>query len=871
MILVAAFFTALIVSMLYPISLHPGSMLFDRADSSIFTWIISWDIEKFLAGTRGFFSPNIFWPYPDVFMDHTISCALLAAPVYLLTRNPVLAWNTVVICSFIFCGLGAYLLAFRFTPSRSAALVAGIIFAYCPWRYAHIPHPLLSIQWLPFTLLFLHRTLDNPRWRDALLFGFFFTLQALCSFYLAAMTGIAALTVFVSELAVRKLRVPTGAWIRLSVAGILSLALIAPAMMPYFRVAKAQGFKRSELVVRQLSSDPRDYLMAPPWNRLYKNSSVVFHNPYSPSQLENWRFPGALAAALVLLGLWLGMSNTDASRGSSGFLGRGKLAAGQSIYLALAVTAFILSLGPKLHFWGSEVGGKKLPLYLPYEYLYRYLPGFGALRSPNRFAFIFMMAVAVLAAFGLAALEKKIKGRAGRAALASVFVCGIVAEYFSSPVPHQDVPRREFIPEVYKWLAKQPPDAVIAELPQYTYWPSLIDGYYAPPGFGAYDPLGFAYMYYSIFHNFQPTINGPTGYIPPSRPFIWNVMLDFPSPESINLLRYLAVQLVVVHTGSYPGDDGKTLAQKADALESDLKLEGVFGPDRVYRVLNPGAKDGLGKLDRLRIASAHLPARIRLGSDADFCLELKAGGEWPVMSFRLIEANAMVTERSGQGSRSFKRSDKFDIEVLPGKSQWVCMLLPAPSRPGAYQWDVSVEVPESPQVNSTFSFNLEAGNFPDSAHPGTLQAEFLQVSVPAAVFINQEFMVKTRVKNTGDSLWLASDRGELVPGVVHMGSRGFYSTGKKPFAGCRPPLERGMLPHSVAPGEEVEIVLRAQAPGVPGQYLLPLDMVDEWVQWFLKTDVTRVWPPIQVKAEPKWMLPGNRTNPGFPNEYRDRD
>jgi len=43
---------------------------------------------------------------------------------------------------------------------------------------------------------------------------------------------------------------------------------------------------------------------------------------------------------------------------------------------------------------------------------------------------------------------------------------------------------------------------------------------------------------------------------------------------------------------------------------------------------------------------------------------------------------------------------------------------------------------------------------------------------------------------------------------------------------------RARLPKAVKPGESFEVRLKVQAPGEPGEYLLEVDLVQEFVCWF---------------------------------------
>ncbi len=64
--------------------------------------------------------------------------------------------------------------------------------------------------------------------------------------------------------------------------------------------------------------------------------------------------------------------------------------------LVIALMGFVLSLGPVLNL--TRIGGGRLPL--PYDLLYRFVPGVDALRAPLRITPLAMLGLALLAAIG---------------------------------------------------------------------------------------------------------------------------------------------------------------------------------------------------------------------------------------------------------------------------------------------------------------------------------------------------------------------------------------------------------------------------------------------------------------------------------------
>src|SRR5204862_8262449 len=110
---------------------------------------------------------------------------IIGAPFIWLGAPVVLIYNLHILATFVLCGLGLFLLARDLTGVPAAGLVAGIIFAFATYRFDHYPHlELLSAQWMPFSLLMFHRTLQSGRPGDGLWAGTFAAFQGLSCVYL---------------------------------------------------------------------------------------------------------------------------------------------------------------------------------------------------------------------------------------------------------------------------------------------------------------------------------------------------------------------------------------------------------------------------------------------------------------------------------------------------------------------------------------------------------------------------------------------------------------------------------------------------------------------------------------------------------------
>jgi len=188
-------FIGVTVVMTYPLTFRLADALQDKQDPLLNVWILAWEAHQLISDPLRLFDANIFYPYRQTlaFSEILLPNALLALPILLLTGNPVLSHNLVYWLTFVLSGWAAYLLVAHLTHSRSAGLVAGLIFAFSPYRSSHLSQlQMLTMQWMPLAFLALERFLRRGAWRDASLLAFFFVLQTLSSFYygLHLATGI---------------------------------------------------------------------------------------------------------------------------------------------------------------------------------------------------------------------------------------------------------------------------------------------------------------------------------------------------------------------------------------------------------------------------------------------------------------------------------------------------------------------------------------------------------------------------------------------------------------------------------------------------------------------------------------------------------
>src|SRR5687768_510746 len=199
-------FSLLSIIATWPLFPQLGGFVIDKGDPLYSVWAMAWQAHALATDPLGIFDTNILYPFKGTLAFDEISYteAILAAPLYWLSGNPVLSHYFILLASFALSGYGVWLLSRELTGSTLAGYVAGAAFAFCFYRLNHLPHmTLINTQWMPLLLLSSYKLLWTKSWRWALLLALFFTLQALSghylAFYSAMLIGIWAIFYFLVE------------------------------------------------------------------------------------------------------------------------------------------------------------------------------------------------------------------------------------------------------------------------------------------------------------------------------------------------------------------------------------------------------------------------------------------------------------------------------------------------------------------------------------------------------------------------------------------------------------------------------------------------------------------------------------------------
>ena len=130
-------FLALTVAMTWPWARHLRDHASDAGDPYLNSWILWWDFHQTFHSPFHLFDGNIFFPYKLslAFSEHNYGLALPLFPLFALGLRPLTAQGILTLLGFAFSGYGAFRLGRTLTGSTGAAWVAGVAFAFVPYRF----------------------------------------------------------------------------------------------------------------------------------------------------------------------------------------------------------------------------------------------------------------------------------------------------------------------------------------------------------------------------------------------------------------------------------------------------------------------------------------------------------------------------------------------------------------------------------------------------------------------------------------------------------------------------------------------------------------------------------------------------------------
>ena len=618
------------VLMTWPLSANAGH----RVLRAIYYWdaytnamIMGSRVDALLGRGSLSLSDNYFFaPLPNsmVFNENLFGLSLLFAPFYLLSKNPLWAYNLTLLVSLGLSVFFTYLLVLRLTGSRHAGLLAGVAFAFCPYVLFEIGRiQLVATQWIPAAFLLLHRAVEEQRPRDIIGFWLCILLQiGTCLYntmFLLPLLALAGVALLLRERPPRRFYY----WFAGSALSAAAVALLIAA--PYFAARSSFNLERSVAFASSYDGKLAFFGHVSETNRTL---TALHHEALQGGAHEEIAFPGFSVLLLSCLALavptwrmahrrskrlvrtatllWLALLGASVAvtllghsmlPGALVFGGGGRLLAQRrvphpfsgmrGVYFGVLLLALVLFLGFEPLLWnGAPVRGL-------YYYFHRYFPGFDGIRKVSRQALLTSFGLCILAGFGAAWLFAKLRDRKARRLTSAVLLAGLCYELCCFPHPTEPVWAGSAVPPVLRFAASLPADHAIALAPQ-------NDGQQR-----FRDDAGMALHNYLALYHGHRFVNGQSSWQPPVAELALRALQHLPDDGARRALLSVGTRELVLFGADLPPEQ-RSLAESLAARPREYQRLFQQGTDSVFRLLEPEEPSFA------LIASHELPPHARL-------------------------------------------------------------------------------------------------------------------------------------------------------------------------------------------------------------------------------------------------------------------
>lgn len=702
-VLIAAAYT-------WPLLWRAGDQIVSDPFDPILNASILWWNATVVPFTAEWWNPPFFFPSHNVaaFTENLVGLGVVATPIFWATGQPILTYNLTHFLTWPFGAMAAYWLAWTVLRRRDAAFLAGLVFAFAPYRIGQLGHiQVLALFWLPLALVGLHRYVADRRRRWLVLFGAAWLLQSLSNGYFMFFGGVLIalwIAYFCSTRATSRAAGP------ILLAWVVASLPLAAVMLRYHAIHEYYGLGRP--------ADAAIAFGAQPWAWWSAPSLVWFWAGLGVRRGELELFPGLIGPLLVLAAAALAIvrrtpadvtgrwqRRTRRVLGAVAMLslvalavtlveGRWRLdlgglevrmsGIGRAVIVAIVSGAAFVWLTPSIRerlrhrsvfaFYAAATlivmifasgptirhGSQVLLESAPYAWLMAIVPGMDGLRVTARFWMVGTLCLGVAAAAAFARLVPR-TGAVG-ALVCALSAGGILLDSWPRHFPMVRPPML--------WPAVEPPGGAphaTIELPLGPAWDA-------------------AATFRAISHR-HPVANGVSGYDPPHYGLL-RTGLDARDPSVLLALASLSPLDVIVDRSQ---DRDGSLERYAAAIPGIVPL-GEDGP-------------------RVRYGLPHIPAPA-LGRPISIA-STQATGEWLVADLGSLQPISAVELSFGP-----RRADvpaRMSVQVSSSAGSWTTVWEGSPI--GTFMRGLALD---PTNVRATFAF-------------GSIPARFVRVSATAGV------------------------------------------------------------------------------------------------------------------------------------------
>lgn len=398
-ILLTSAYLVITLIMSYPLILHFRSFFIGGpADGSMSFWSLWWMKYALVdLGQNPLDCSYLFYPEGVNLVYHSLPKALglLSIPFQLLLGLTA-GHNLVVIATFVGTALITYWLACRLVGRRTPAFIAGAIFAFCSYRWGQVGHlTLLSTMLIPLYagLMFICKEkaswANRRNWLFFVLAGLVLGVMAYDTEYYSVFLVIFNVVFCAFYFPFKNYREKINQWLAMIAGFGLTFAVAGIVYAPMFLAAQKELAANGDYISFPLSL-----------TAMYGADLMAFIVPAGTSEFFGKAFPETVKNFSVAETSFIGWTALLLASAGVVFNYRCRQV---WMWMFSAVFFAACALGPYL-----VVQGDNYAVPTPYLLLAK-IPLIQSVRAPSRFIVITMLAIAILAAYGIRGIIERLE------------------------------------------------------------------------------------------------------------------------------------------------------------------------------------------------------------------------------------------------------------------------------------------------------------------------------------------------------------------------------------------------------------------------------------------------------------------------------
>lgn len=560
----------------FPLIFNLSSVATGYGDELLIAWNHNWNIYNYTSNILNIFNifnANIYFPYSNslAYSDTYFTTSIIALIPVMILGSPIVANNVLFILSLTLIGFFTYSISYLLTKNNLTSFLAGVLIIFSPAYLSELAHiQIMSIFFVTLAILLFIKYLKTNKQMYFNLFLIVFILQIYNSFLPGFFILFSVFILSFYYVLEDKQRIKHLLTKKNIILFLLLITLILPVIIPYYKVSNEFNYVRDIRETIHFAIQPEDFLVTNSLSRLEPLlSQLEFTKDIQGNGEVKHAFIGLTFSILIIVSFLFIIKNWK----KQDFIVKG--------IFSSSLFGLLMSLGPFMHFQRLTIHDP-FPIPLPYLIFYYIVPGFKGIRNSGRWEMLFILLAAPIIAVFLSKVLKNVDLKVKSVLILSLALVAILE--FNFPIDYHPVPQKKDFPKVYSYLSTTPKSTVIIEMPVYNY------------NVFPYSNQELWREYYSTAH-FRRTVNGASGFSPPPWQETVNYLLAFfPSEESIDKLKKMGVNKIIVHKSEYDvlyknkykilGKNTKRGEEIIKTLLSrnDLYLEKQFGDDYVFKI-----------------------------------------------------------------------------------------------------------------------------------------------------------------------------------------------------------------------------------------------------------------------------------------------